>query len=136
MEARAREARDALAAMVDGRTVRLAYDSKQPRRDRYGRLLVYVTVGDIDVNAQMLRRGLAVADTRFPCDRLGGYVGLWRAAQAAGVGLWARAEKSAGAKDSTPESGARGDGGPGEEEDVAPEGEEGHEPADKGRPGR
>jgi len=134
-EAHAREARDALTAMVDGRTVRLAYDSQQPRRDRYGRLLVYVAAGDLDVNAEMVRRGLAVADTRFSCDRLGGYVGLWRAAQAARLGLWARAEKSAGAKDSTPESSARGDGSPGEE-DVAREGEEGHEPADKGRPGR
>jgi endonuclease YncB( thermonuclease family) len=93
MEARAREARDVLAAMVDGRTVWLAYDSKQPRGDRYGRLLVYVSAGDLNVNAEMVRRGLAVADTRFPCDRLGGYVGLWRAAQAAGVGLWARPEK-------------------------------------------
>ena len=98
MEARAREARDALAATVDGRTVRLAYDSKQPRRDRYGRLLVYVTVGDLDLNAEMLRRGLAVAATRFPCDRLGEYVGLWRAAQTAGVGLWARLEERADTK--------------------------------------
>lgn len=135
MEARAREARDALAATVDGRTVRLAYDSKQPRRDRYGRLLVYVAAGDLDVNAEMLRRGLAVADTRFPCARLEEYEKLRRRAQAARLGLWTRVEKSAGAKDSTPEPSARGDGGPGEEEDGR-EGEEGHEPTDKGRPGR
>lgn len=90
MEARAREARSALSGMVDGRTVRLAYDSRQPRRDRYGRLLVYVASGDLDVNAEMLRRGLAVADTRFSCDRLEEYVKLWRAAQAARVGLWAQ----------------------------------------------
>lgn len=37
MEAKAREARDALTAMVNGKAVRLEYDSKQPRRDRYGR---------------------------------------------------------------------------------------------------
>jgi len=80
MEARACEARDALAAMVDGDTVRLAYDSKQPRRDRYGRLLVYVAADDLDVNAEMLRRGLAVADTRFPCTRLEEYAKLRRKA--------------------------------------------------------
>ena len=135
MEARAREARDALAAMVNGRTVRLAYDSEQPRRDRYGRLLVYVAADELDVNAEMVRRGLAVADTRFPCARLEEYDELGRRAQAARLGLWARVEKSAGAKDSTPEPGAQGDGGPGEE-DVAREGKEGHEPTDNGRFGR
>ena len=90
MEAHAREARSALAGMVEGRRVRLAYDPKQTRIDRYGRLLVYVTVDGLDVNAEMLRRGLAVADTRFPCDRLRDFVKLWRAAQAARAGLWAQ----------------------------------------------
>ena len=135
METRAREAREALAAMLDGKTVRLAYDSKQPGRDRYGRLLVYVAVDELDVNAEILRRGLAVADTRFPCARLEEYEKLRRRAQAARLGLWARAKRSAGAKDSTPELGARGDGGPGED-NAAREGEEGHEPTDKCRPGR
>ena len=102
LETRGREAREALAAMVEGKPVRLAYDSKQSRRDRYGRLLVYVAAGDLDVNAEMVRRGLAVADTRFPCVRLEEYEKLRRKAQAARLGLWARAERSAGAKGSTP----------------------------------
>ena len=88
MESHAREARRALAEMVMGKTVLLAYDSKQPRHDSYGRLLVYVNLGETDVNAELIRRGLAVAEVLYPCDRLDEYVRLWRAAQAAGVGLW------------------------------------------------
>ncbi len=93
MEAHAREARRAVTEMLDGKNVRLAYDSTQPRRDRYGRLLVYVTAGRLDANAEMIRRGLAVADTRFPCDRLEEYVALQSAAQASRIGIWADADE-------------------------------------------
>ena len=95
MEAQAGRARDELGRIVNGKSVRLAYDSKEPERDRYGRLLVYVSVDGADVNAEMIRRGLAVADTRFGCDRLDEYVKLQQAAQAAHVGLWATTGKSA-----------------------------------------
>jgi len=89
MEAQAMRARDELDGMANGKGVRLAYDTKEPLKDRYGRLLVYVTMDGTDVNAEMIRRGLAVADTRFRCDRLDDYVKLQRDAQAAQVGLWA-----------------------------------------------
>jgi len=93
MEGHAREARNAPAGMVKGKTVRLEYDSREPTRDRYGRLLVYVSLDGTDVNAELIRCGLAVADTRFSCDRLNEYVKLWRAAQAAHVGLWGLSAK-------------------------------------------
>ena len=93
-ERHARQAQTALEQMVKGRTVRLAYDTQEPKRDRYDRLLVYVTVGNTDVNAEMLKRGLAVAETRYSCDRLDRYVKLWRAAQKKRVGMWSAIEQS------------------------------------------
>ena len=104
MEEHAREARNALEGLVMDKTVRLAYDAKGRRKDRYGRLLVYVSTGDVDVNAELVRRGLAIADTRFSCDHLKEYVRLWRAAQAAGVGLWSACAEEGGGKQSAEEA--------------------------------
>jgi len=95
VEAHGKAARDALADLIQGRIVGLEYDANGPTRDRYGRLLVYVNIAEMDVNAEMIRRGLAVADTRFPCDRLEDYVKLWRTSQASRVGLWKLPTKDA-----------------------------------------
>jgi micrococcal nuclease len=54
---RAVAAREANQRMVEGRTVRLALDAEH--RDRYGRLLAYVWVGDTLVNEALVRAGLA-----------------------------------------------------------------------------
>jgi len=89
VEAHGKAARDALSNLIQGRIVQIEHDAKGPARDRYGRLLVYVRIAGMDVNAEMIRRGLAVADTRFPCDRLGEYVKLWRTAQCERTGMWA-----------------------------------------------
>ena len=43
--------------LVAGRSVRLELDREQ--RDGYGRLLAYVWVGDVMINAEMVRRGYA-----------------------------------------------------------------------------
>ncbi len=53
----ARMASDANRALVNGRTVRLEFDRE--RRDRYGRLLAYVSVGDTLVNEWLVRGGFA-----------------------------------------------------------------------------
>ena len=103
MEEHAGEARNALEGLVMDKTVRLAYNAKGRRKDRYGRLLIYVSTGDVDVNAELVRRGLAIADTRFSCDRLKEYVRLWRVAQAAGVGLWSAHAKEGERKQSAEE---------------------------------
>lgn len=87
-EAHGARARDALAEIAKGKEVRLQYDGHEPAKDEHGRLLVYVSVGETDVNAELIRRGLVVADTRFSCDRLADYVKLWRAAQTGRVGIW------------------------------------------------
>jgi micrococcal nuclease len=48
----------ALQTFVRGRFVRLETDIKE--RDQYGRLLAYVYVDDIFVNAELVRQGQAV----------------------------------------------------------------------------
>lgn len=44
-------------SLVENERVRLVFDDE--RRDRYDRLLAYVYVGDLFVNAELVRRGLA-----------------------------------------------------------------------------
>jgi micrococcal nuclease len=90
VRAYARASRARLVELVRGKDVRLVYD-KRETKDRYGRILAYVEVGGTDVSAEMLRSGWAVADTRFSCERLAGYVTLWRSAQAAREGVWVSA---------------------------------------------
>lgn len=53
----ARLASEANRALVNGRTVRLEFDREH--RDRYGRLLAYVLVGDTLVNEWLVRGGFA-----------------------------------------------------------------------------
>lgn len=59
-----REARDVNALLVARKKVRLELDAHD--RDAYGRLLAYVYVGDMLVNAEMIRRGYANALTVPP----------------------------------------------------------------------
>lgn len=54
---RAREATEVNSELVAGRSVRLEFDVQ--RRDKYGRLLAYVWVGDTLVNEELVRRGYA-----------------------------------------------------------------------------
>jgi micrococcal nuclease len=68
--------------------VRLELDVQA--RDRYGRLLAYVWVADIMVNAELLRLGVAQVMTVPPNVRhRDQFRELERAAREAGRGLWA-----------------------------------------------
>jgi len=73
--------------LVDGETVRLAFDRE--RRDVYGRLLAYVYVGDTFVNAELVRGGYArtleIPPNTAEADRL---AALEERAGRAGAGLW------------------------------------------------
>jgi micrococcal nuclease len=74
-------------AMVDRRRVRLEADVEP--RDRYGRLLAYVWLGDTMVNLEMVRRGYARALTIPPNLRYARWFnGAEAEARAAGRGLW------------------------------------------------
>lgn len=73
--------------LVSGRLVRLELDVQS--RDRYGRLLAYVWVGDLMVNAELVRRGFAQTMTVPPNVRHQGlFLRLEREARALGRGLW------------------------------------------------
>lgn len=71
---------------AQGRRIRLEVGPE--RRDAYGRTLAYVHVDDLDLNAEILRRGLARAYRRFPHPRLEEFLALEAEARAAGRGLW------------------------------------------------
>ncbi|HZJ28545.1 MAG TPA: thermonuclease family protein [Solirubrobacterales bacterium] len=76
------------AAMVAGSEVELQIGAEP--RDHYGRLLAYVRLGNLSVNAELLRAGYATALTIPPNDRRSGeFERLEAAAQRAGIGLWA-----------------------------------------------
>jgi micrococcal nuclease len=75
--------------LLDGERVRLELDAEE--RDRYGRLLAYVTRAsdDLDVNAELVRRGYATALTIPPNVRHADeYARLARQARERGRGLW------------------------------------------------
>jgi len=72
--------------------------------DKYGRLLRYVYVGDIFVNAELVRRGYAQLATYPPDVEFAGYfVELQREAREAGEGLWGLEEPTPVCPTNTPE---------------------------------
>ena len=83
-------ARDQNVALVSGRAVRLEQDVSET--DPYGRLLRYVWVGDLMVNAELVHIGYARA-VAYPPDRnyQARFEGLQAEAKAAGRGFWATA---------------------------------------------
>jgi micrococcal nuclease len=73
--------------LVAGKHVRLEMDARA--RDRYGRLLAYVWVDGVMVNAELVRRGYAQVMTVPPnvrYQRL--FLALQREARQSGRGLW------------------------------------------------
>lgn len=74
---------------AERRVVRLEYD--QQRRDRHGRTLAYVFLGDGRLlNAEIIRQGYGFAYTKYPFRRMEEFRQLEREAREAGRGLWAR----------------------------------------------
>lgn len=78
-----REARQALAGLVGGREVRLETHGT----DGYGRLLARVFADEIDVNAELIRRGAAWVYRRYSEDP--SLLSLERDAREQRRGLWA-----------------------------------------------
>jgi micrococcal nuclease len=82
-----REAAAVNRRLVGGRQVRLELDVRT--RDRYGRLLAYVWVGDTMVNAKLVRQGYAQVMTVPPNVRYRDlFMKLQREAREASRGLW------------------------------------------------
>lgn len=85
-----REAARVNAELVAGRHVSLELDVQA--RDRYGRLLAYVRVGPVMVNAELVRLGYAQVMTVPPNVRYQDvFLKLQREAREAARGLWRRA---------------------------------------------
>ena len=83
------EAWEANRRLVEGKEVRLERDATET--DKYGRLLRYVYVGDVFVNAELVRQGLAEAKSYPPDTKYQDYLEKLEAeARLAGRGMWAK----------------------------------------------
>ncbi|MBA7674017.1 Thermonuclease [subsurface metagenome] len=83
------EAWEANRRLVEGKEVRLERDVTET--DKYGRLLRYVYVGDVFVNAELVRQGLAEAKAYPPDTKYQDYLEKLEAeARLAGRGMWAK----------------------------------------------
>ena len=75
--------------LVEGKEVHLERDVSET--DKYGRLLRYVYVGDVLVNAELVRQGLARAKAYPPDTRYQDYLEQMEAeARQAGRGMWTK----------------------------------------------
>lgn len=77
------QAKQALSELIYGQEVRVV---QTDRRLTYGRLVGRIYRGALDVNAEMLRRGMAWSYTRYANDPA--LIRLAREAQSSRVGLW------------------------------------------------
>lgn len=89
----ARAATEANRRLVEGRRVRLELDVEEV--DSYGRLLAYVYVGDVMVNAELVAQGHAQVMTIPPNVRHQElFLRLEREARRRGLGLWSHPGRS------------------------------------------
>ena len=89
LEAFGMEAWQANRQLVEGKKVRLERDVSEI--DKYGRLLRYVYVDDILVEAELVRQGLAEAKAYPPDTKYQDYLEQLEAeARQAGRGMWAK----------------------------------------------
>jgi micrococcal nuclease len=78
------ESRDALAGLIDERTIEVVPAVEEAQRDEFGRHLVAAFVDGIEVNARLVAGGDALAMG----GRTGRYAELGDQAAAAGLGMW------------------------------------------------
>ena len=89
LEAFGNEAWQANREMVEGKVVRLEQDISQ--KDRYGRLLRYVYVDKLFVNAELVRRGLARVHAYPPDTKYHSHLeAMEMEAKQAGRGIWGK----------------------------------------------
>jgi len=72
-----------------GAVVTLKTDSIGDTVDKYGRLLRYVELEAVDINAKLVKQGYAYAYTTYPFSRSSDYVAYQSDAEKQGLGLWA-----------------------------------------------
>lgn len=88
-ECYAQDATDAAEQLLQDATLRISHDPSQDTRDRYGRLLVYIDIGEADYAQTMLAKGNArLYSQETTLRRHATYVEAEKAARSAGAGLW------------------------------------------------
>lgn len=88
-QAHGQAAKEALSALVFGKAVQV-----EPfEQDRYDRLVARLWLGDLDVNAEMIKRGVAWVYRRYADDPA--YCAYEKAARDLRRGLWSPAQPSA-----------------------------------------
>ncbi len=86
-----REASNFVKNMLTGKTVRLDSDSTQSNRDKYGRLLRYVYLGDILVNEEIISSGYGYEYTyQIPYQFQKEFKASENYARDGNLGLWAK----------------------------------------------
>jgi len=87
------EAKDFNRNLVEGKKVKLEFDVQ--KKDKYGRLLGYIYVGDIFVNAELLKAGMAVLYTYPPNVKYVDYfTEIQKEARQHKKGVWSQIEES------------------------------------------
>ncbi len=87
------EATTFTAKMCLDKNVTVITDTLSDVRDRYGRLLAYISLENgKTLNEELITRGLAFADTRFPHSRKAVYIELEKQAILSDAGMWADAD--------------------------------------------
>ena len=86
------EASEQMHHLVDGKLVALEPQPHQDR-DKYGRLLRYVSMSGADLGALMISEGFAHSYKPFPHPRMKEYNQLESTARKNGLGLWSACKK-------------------------------------------
>ena len=83
------EATDYTRRLSEGQQVTVRLDTISDERDRYGRLLAYITLPDGHIlNEELIRNGYGYADLRFLHGHFDTYVELMNIAMTQKKGLW------------------------------------------------
>lgn len=89
------EAKEHLSQLIEGQTVDLISDHTSNDRDRYKRLLRYVTLNGVDINKRMLLDGYAFAYLKYRFEKEAEYRDAQLTASKNNYGIWGNEKKDA-----------------------------------------
>jgi endonuclease YncB( thermonuclease family) len=90
----AQESKARMGQLVSNKEVKLISDPKNSDRDKYGRLLRYVMLGETDIGEQMILEGFALFYSTYPITKAKTYEEAENKAKDAVVGLWLKCQSS------------------------------------------
>ena len=82
-----KQASDYVKGLLNNQTITLDFDEN--KMDKYNRLLAYIYLGDVFINADLIQNGYGYAYTRFPFKYLNEFIQYEQYARENGLGLWA-----------------------------------------------